>query len=155
MFLFSISDGPLLETAVVPTKPTLQEHPDDSLLLNSDSLPIFLAEPQDGYVVKNRAALLQCRAAHALRLYFKCNGARNVDTVQSEFVDPQTGVRNVEAETNVTRDMVEEFFGNEKFKCECHAWSGRGSIKSRPATVDVACEYLTKFIVFIIYLNFG
>ncbi|KAF5281557.1 hypothetical protein FQA39_LY05092 [Lamprigera yunnana] len=135
MFIY----GTILEETA-PTKSSPE--PDESLLLNSDALPIFLIEPQDSYVVKNRPALLQCRAAHTLKMYFKCNGARNVDTLQSEFVDPQTGVRFVEAEVNVTRNMVEEFFGKEKFKCECYAWSGRGSIKSQPATVEVA--YLKK-----------
>ncbi|XP_045470245.1 netrin receptor UNC5B [Harmonia axyridis] len=131
-------EGLLEETAA--TKSTI-EH-DDSIFLSSDSLPIFQAEPQNAYVVKNRPALLQCKAGNALRVYFKCNGAKNVESTQSEFVHPQTGVRIVEAEINITRDMVEEFFGNEKFKCECHAWSGRGSIKSQPAIVDVA--YLKK-----------
>ncbi|XP_018318917.1 netrin receptor unc-5-like [Agrilus planipennis] len=135
----SNQDGTLLEETS-PTKPAPEA--DDSLLSNSDSLPIFLAEPMDAYVVKNRPATLQCRAAHTLKIYFKCNGARNVDAVQWEFVNPQNGVRIIEAEANVTRDMVEEFFGKEKFKCECHAWSGRGSIKSQPATVEVA--YLKK-----------
>lgn len=101
-------------------------------------------------MVKNRPALLQCRAAHTLRMYFKCNGVKNVDSTVSEFVDPQNGVRIVEAETNVTRDMVEEFFGKEKFKCECHAWSGRGSIKSQPATVEVACKLFFYLIIIII-----
>ncbi|KAK9870620.1 hypothetical protein WA026_008180 [Henosepilachna vigintioctopunctata] len=131
---YHIKEGLLEETAA--TKATI-EH-DDSLLLSSDSLPIFQAEPQNAYVVKSRPALLQCKAGNALRAYFKCNGAKNVESTQSEFVHPQTGVRIVEAEINITRDMVEEFFGNEKFKCECHAWSGRGSIKSQPAVVDVA-----------------
>lgn len=126
-----------------PTK-SPEQH-EESLLLNSDSLPAFLEEPQHTYVVKNRPALLKCRAAHALTLNFKCNGAKNVEVVQFEFVDPQTGVRIVEAETNITRDMVEEFFGREKFKCECHAWSGRGSSRSQAATVDVACKcYFSK-----------
>lgn len=124
-----------------PTKATSEPDDSSSLLSNSDSLPIFLVEPQNSYVVKNRPAVLQCRAAHTLQIYFKCNGARNVDTSQSEFVNPQTGVRVVEAEANVTRDMVEEFFGKDKFKCECYAWSGRGNIKSQPATVEVACKF--------------
>ncbi|KAK5645630.1 hypothetical protein RI129_004094 [Pyrocoelia pectoralis] len=131
----SNQDGAILEETS-PTKPSPE--PDESLLLNSDALPFFLDEPQNAYVVKNRPALLMCRAAHTLKMYFKCNGARNVDTLQSEFVDPQTGVRIVEAELNVTRNMVEEFFGKEKFKCECYAWSGRGSVKSQPAIVEVA-----------------
>lgn len=133
------ADGPFLEDNS-PTK-SPPEHHDETLLLTSDSLPIFLEEPQDSYVVKNRPAVLKCRAAHALKVYFKCNGAKNVETSKFDFVDPQTGVRVMEAETNVTRDMVEEFFGKDKFKCECHAWSGRGSIKSQSATIDVACEY--------------
>ncbi|CAG9864740.1 unnamed protein product [Phyllotreta striolata] len=131
-------DSALLEDPTTP-KPTPDQ--EESLLLNSD-LPIFLAEPQHAFVVKNRPATLQCRAAHALSLYFKCNGAKKVETVENWFVDPQTGVRIFEAEANVTRDMVEEFFGKDKFKCECHAWSGRGSIRSQPATVEVA--YLKK-----------
>ncbi|XP_044267002.1 netrin receptor UNC5B isoform X3 [Tribolium madens] len=129
-------DGPYLDDNS-PTKSTADHH-DESLLLNSDSLPIFLEEPQDSYVVKNRPAVLKCRAAHALKLYFKCNGAKNVETSKFDFVDPQNGVRIMEAETNVSRDMVEEFFGKDKFKCECYAWSGRGSIKSQSATIDVA-----------------
>ncbi|XP_017780266.1 PREDICTED: netrin receptor UNC5C isoform X2 [Nicrophorus vespilloides] len=136
----SNQDGSLLEDAE-PTKPSTSE-PDESLLLNSDSLPIFLLEPKDSYVVKNRPALLQCRAAHTLQIYFKCNGARKVETRLMDIVDPMSGVRFVEAEANVTRDMVEEFFGKEKFKCECHAWNGRGTIKSQPAAVEVA--YLKK-----------
>ncbi|XP_076269699.1 netrin receptor UNC5C-like isoform X3 [Rhynchophorus ferrugineus] len=121
-------------------KPTPPEH-DDSLLLTTD-LPIFLEEPQPSFIVKNRPATLHCRAAHSLRVYFKCNGVKNVETKEFEFVDPQNGVRIMEAETNVTRDMVEEFFGKEKFKCECYAWNGKGTIKSQPATVEVA--YLKK-----------
>ncbi|KAF7279471.1 hypothetical protein GWI33_007234 [Rhynchophorus ferrugineus] len=117
-------------------KPTPPEH-DDSLLLTTD-LPIFLEEPQPSFIVKNRPATLHCRAAHSLRVYFKCNGVKNVETKEFEFVDPQNGVRIMEAETNVTRDMVEEFFGKEKFKCECYAWNGKGTIKSQPATVEVA-----------------
>ncbi|XP_060519034.1 netrin receptor UNC5C isoform X2 [Cylas formicarius] len=132
-------DGALLEDAVSTVKPTSEQ--DESLLLNTD-FPIFLTEPQNAYVVKNRAATLQCKAAHALQVYFKCNGVRNVAGEEFQFVDPQTGIRIMEGELNVTRDMVEEFFGKEKFKCECHAWSGKGSIKSMAATVEVA--YLKK-----------
>lgn len=61
--------------------------------------------------------------------------------IQQEFVDPMTGVRNVETSLNVTRNEVEEFFGQDKFKCECIAWSSRGQIRSQMAKVDVACKY--------------
>lgn len=106
-------------------------------------LPIFLEEPIAGYAMKNKPATLQCKAVHALQLYFKCNDRQvsSDEALQSEFVDPQTGFRNVEVTLNVTRDNVEEYFGKEKFKCECIAWSSRGQIRSRAAEVDVARKY--------------
>lgn len=104
-------------------------------------LPVFLTEPVDSFVVKNKPATLHCKAAHALQIYFRCNDARAEDSQQQDFVDPHTGTRIVDCELNVTRDHIEEYFGRDKFKCECIAWSGSGQIKSQPATVDVACEY--------------
>ncbi|XP_076661466.1 netrin receptor UNC5C isoform X3 [Halictus rubicundus] len=105
-------------------------------------LPVFLTEPVDSFVVKNKPTTLHCKAAHALTIYFLCNDARAEDSQQQDFVDPHTGTRIVDCELNVTRDHIEEYFGRDKFKCECIAWSGSGQIKSQPATVDVA--YLKK-----------
>ncbi|XP_076282804.1 netrin receptor UNC5C isoform X3 [Lasioglossum baleicum] len=105
-------------------------------------LPVFLTEPVDSFVVKNKPTTLHCKAAHALKIYFLCNDARAEDSQQQDFVDPHTGTRIVDCELNVTRDHIEEYFGRDKFKCECIAWSGSGQIKSQPATVDVA--YLKK-----------
>nr|XP_031843845.1 netrin receptor UNC5C-like [Nomia melanderi] len=85
----------------------------DTDLIAGGSLPIFLAEPVDTFVVKGKPATLHCRAAHALLV-----------------------------ELNVTRNEVEEYFGRERFKCECVAWSGPGQIRGQPATVEVA--YLKK-----------
>lgn len=79
-----------------------------------------------------------------LKVYFKCNGVRRSPLSgvhQYEFVEPQTGVRNVEASVNITRNEVEEFFGKNKFRCECIAWSSSGQIKSQSAIVDVACKF--------------
>lgn len=66
-----------------------------------------------------------------------------------EFVDPQTGVRIIEGEYNVTREHVEEYFGNDKYQCSCFAWASRGHIRSQPATVELACEFTRSFICFI------
>lgn len=109
-------------------------------------LPVFLTEPVNSFVVKNKHAILRCKAAHALQIYFRCNNARAEDSQQQDFVDPHTGTRIVECELNVTRDHIEEYFGKE-FKCECIAWSGSGQIKSQPATIDVACECTNKIIL--------
>ncbi|CAG9560766.1 unnamed protein product [Danaus chrysippus] len=118
----------------------------DHLLHSStDDLPMFLLEPQNAYVVRNKPAMLRCRAANALQVYFKCNEVRSVGSSQFEFVDPQNGIRIVEAECNVTRDHLEEYFGEDRFSCTCHAWSSRGDIKSQPAIVELA--YLKKQFV--------
>ncbi|XP_063378889.1 netrin receptor UNC5C-like isoform X1 [Cydia fagiglandana] len=115
----------------------------DHLLQSStDDLPMFLLEPSHSFVVRNKPATLRCRAANALQVYFKCNEVRSVASTQFEFVDPQTGVRIVEAECNVTRDQLEEYFGDDRFICTCYAWSSRGDIKSQPAVVELA--YLKK-----------
>ncbi|XP_078039879.1 netrin receptor UNC5C [Augochlora pura] len=114
----------------------------DTDLIAGGSLPIFLAEPVDTFVVKGRPATLHCRAAHALLVYFRCNGDRAKQSQHQDFVDPRTGTRVVEVELNVTRNEVEEYFGGERFKCECVAWSGPGQIRGQPATVEVA--YLKK-----------
>ena len=41
----------------------------------------------------------------------------------------------------VTRNAVEEFFG--RFTCHCDAWSSRGRVSSRNATVETACKSTT------------
>lgn len=74
------------------------------------------------------------------QVYFRCNGDRAERSQQQDFVDPRTGTRVVEVELNVTRNEVEEYFGRERFKCECVAWSGPGQIRGQPATVEVACK---------------
>ncbi|XP_033225992.1 netrin receptor UNC5C isoform X2 [Belonocnema kinseyi] len=151
----------LLTSAVQPFTSKEDGEDEDSYLLEEDDmpsatiasdtelisegggyLPVFLTEPLDAFVVKNKPATLHCKAAHALQVYYRCNGIRAEESLQTEFVDPHTGTRIVECELNVTRDQIEEYFGKDKFKCECVAWSGSGQIKSQPATIDVA--YLKK-----------
>jgi leucine-rich repeat transmembrane protein FLRT len=75
--------------------------------------------------------------------------------MQQDFVDPQTGVRNVEASINITRNEVEEYFGKDKFKCECIAWSSRGQIRSQPAAVDVACKYRLLLLLLLFCVGFA
>lgn len=105
--------------------------------------PILLEEPEDAFVVKSKAATLSCRAAHALQLYFACNGedVRAKHHSAHEFVDPMTGIRQLEVKVDVTRNDVEEYFGLDGYACECVAWSSYGQVKSRKARVTVACEY--------------
>ncbi|KAG6439307.1 hypothetical protein O3G_MSEX000663, partial [Manduca sexta] len=86
-------DSPDLATA----RSNANQGTDDKIPLHTtkDNLPIFLLEPENTYVVKNKPATLKCRAANALEVFFKCNGVKT-KAVNFEFVDPQTGVRIIE-----------------------------------------------------------
>ncbi|XP_031784792.1 netrin receptor UNC5C isoform X3 [Nasonia vitripennis] len=114
----------------------------DPLIPDGGNLPVFLAEPVSSYVVKNKPTTLQCKTANALMVHFRCMGQKMDKEIKQEFVDPHSGTRIIEAELNITRNMIEEYFSKEKFKCECIAWSSSGQIKSQPAIIDVA--YLKK-----------
>ena len=114
---------------------------DPELISSGGNLPVFLLEPVDSYVIKNKPTTLHCKAAHALQVYFRCNNQRMKDQFNQDFVDPHTGTRIIESELNVTRNQIEEYFSKNKFKCECIAWSSHGQINSQPAIIEVACEY--------------
>ncbi|KAF9823732.1 hypothetical protein SFRURICE_017295, partial [Spodoptera frugiperda] len=101
-----------------------------------DGLPIFLLEPKNSYVLRNRPANLLCRAANALEVYFKCNDVRSDKSVQLEHVDPHNGVRVVEAELNVTRNELDG--ANKKYSCKCYAWNSKGKIRSQAVLIEFA-----------------
>jgi len=100
------------------------------------ALPIFLEEPADDFVVKSRPASLQCKVAHALSVHFQCNDEVIPNSETTNHVDPETGIRYTEAKVKITRNLVEEFFG--EYHCACVAVSGQGALKSRLAYVTIA-----------------
>ena len=119
----------LLLPDVLPTGPSLDQ-----------SEPVFLEVPAPAYVRRNRPATLTCRAAHALHLYFRCNGQLTADGEHSraDYVDPETAIRQLELRLDVTRRDVEHYFGD--YSCVCTAQGRHGEKTSPPVKVTTACE---------------
>jgi len=130
----------LLTSMITSSSSQLSSHP---------QAPVFVVEPDPVYyVVKGRPMTLRCRAAPAIQISIKCGGQWISPTqqVNEDVVEPTTGLSSLQTSVDITKEQVEEHFGDEDYQCECHAWNNVPNLKplltrSTTATFHVACEY--------------
>jgi len=107
---------------------------------SAPSLPEFLLEPQDAYVIKNVPAKLTCAVRSATEAHFKCNGEwlSRASATYEEHSNETTGEKYIQVTVEITRNTLETFFASFSYWCQCVAWSSAGQLKSRKAVVKLA-----------------
>jgi netrin receptor unc-5 len=104
--------------------------------------PSFEEEPSDSFIVRTKSATLRCKTLNALKAWFSCNTGdeRSIQNKQNghNYVDPQTGIRIIELDLEVTRNDIEEHAKagyTTPYQCWCSAYGGHQEIISRRASI--------------------
>ncbi|CAG0890328.1 unnamed protein product [Cyprideis torosa] len=134
--LMSVMEQVMIMMTLVLISAAKEPSPLDILLpTDKNSPPVFLEEPADSFVFRNRPAELRCRAAHAVRLYFRCSGDWGANQQkEATYVEPSNGIRHTEAELFITKADVP----TDGLVCHCVAWSTLGQTSTKKAKVVIA-----------------
>ena len=104
----------------------------------SDEMPVFLEEPVDSYIIKEKPTVLHCKVIKANKAYFTCDGEARAESHlhrEKDYVD-EDGQVVKDLSLEVRQEEVDEIFGT--FWCQCDAWSSKGKVSSRNVTVETA-----------------
>lgn len=123
--------SPLLPDSLPPGDPT------------NYALPIFLSPPKAAFTSKDREAVLECKVAHSIKVFFICDGEELPSSSEEEGVDPQSGTNYKLISISIKKGQVLDTLA--EYTCVCRAQSQRGEVESPPATVEMA--YLRKDFV--------
>nr|KAG5709520.1 hypothetical protein BaRGS_023202 [Batillaria attramentaria] len=113
----------------------------------NQGLPEWRQQPEPNYyVVRNKPVIITCRATPAIQITFKCAGSQVPVKHQTnlELIDPVTGRKTLQSSIEVTREEVDDYYGEDGYWCECYAWNTvQGSsnpqhVKSTRAQIEVA-----------------
>ncbi|XP_076459267.1 netrin receptor UNC5C-like isoform X2 [Babylonia areolata] len=88
--------------------------------------PEWLQQPEDNYyVLRNKPAIITCRATPAIQITFSCAGTTvpPKQTTSLELIDQVSGRKTLQSSVQVTRDEVEDYYGDDGYWCQCFAWN--------------------------------
>lgn len=82
------------------------------------TLPHFIEEPDDAYIIKSNPIALRCKARPAMQIFFKCNGewVHQNEHVSEESLDESSGKNENHSEEYVVVSQILMLYGWEKLQ---------------------------------------